>query len=379
MELSTSTSVVCSYNEWDLLEEVIVGSVIGAAQMGFEPAISAYYPLKSKKRNFKGARYSEIEIEKAQNQLDNFAKILIREGVIVRRPEILDFFTPIKTPDFEVSCENCSACPRDILLIIGNEIIEAPMAQRARFFEYRAYRTLIKEYFHRGATWTTAPKPLMSEKLYKSNYTIENNAFDADTNSNLTNFEPCFDAASFVRFGKDIFYQPDLVTNDFGAQWLKRHLGSKFRLHRIKFADKHPPQHIDTTLVPIRPGIILINPERPCLGDTLDLFLKNGWKIIEAVPSIYGVGFHSPEISNWISMNILLLDEQRVIVDEKEEPMIKLLESLGCKVITCPFNEVYKFGGSFHCCTSDIRRRGTLQSYFPTLDKQTSDMSMSCN
>lgn len=59
-----------------------------------------------------------------------------------------------------------AAMPRDILIVVGNEIIEAPMAWRARFFEYRAYRPLIKEYFRRGAKWTTAPKPTMSDELY---------------------------------------------------------------------------------------------------------------------------------------------------------------------------------------------------------------------
>lgn len=56
--------------------------------------------------------------------------------------------------------------PRDILLVVGDEIIEAPMAWRSRFFEYRAYRSLLKEYFRGGAKWTTAPKPLMSDDLY---------------------------------------------------------------------------------------------------------------------------------------------------------------------------------------------------------------------
>lgn len=51
-------------------------------------------------------------------------------------------------------------------MVVGNEIIEAPMAWRARFFEYRAYRPLIKEYFRKGAKWTTAPKPTMSDELY---------------------------------------------------------------------------------------------------------------------------------------------------------------------------------------------------------------------
>ncbi len=360
--------LVNSFNEWDPLEEIIVGSVKHAAKMGFEPAISAYYPEEGNDRNFKGARYSVDEIQKAQTQLDQLAILLENHGVTVRRPEDIDFFTPIKTPDFEIICGNSSACPRDVLLVIGDEIIEAPMAQRARFFEYRAYRDLIKKYFNAGCRWTAAPKPFMSDKLYVHDFSIKNKIFDADTNPALTDFEPCFDAASFVRFGRDIFYQPDLVTNDFGAKWLARHLGDNYRLHRIKFADHHPPQHIDTTLVPIRPGLVLINPERPCIDNTLDLFVKNQWEVVEAAPSIRGVGFHSPEISNWISMNVICLDENRVIVEEKEELMIKLLESLGSEVITCPFSDVYKFGGGFHCCTVDIRRRGGLKSYFPSLD-----------
>ena len=59
-----------------------------------------------------------------------------------------------------------AAMPRDILIVVGDEIIEAPMAWRSRFFEYRAYRPLLKEYFKQGAKWTTAPKPLMSDDLY---------------------------------------------------------------------------------------------------------------------------------------------------------------------------------------------------------------------
>ena len=59
-----------------------------------------------------------------------------------------------------------AAMPRDILLVVGEEIIEAPMSWRSRFFEYRAYRDLMKEYFHAGATWTVAPKGLMEDELY---------------------------------------------------------------------------------------------------------------------------------------------------------------------------------------------------------------------
>ena len=68
------------------------------------------------------------------------------EGVTVRRPEIVDFSEGYKTPDFEVPTGMYAAMPRDILMVIGKEIIEAPMAWRSRFFEYRAYRSLLKEY-----------------------------------------------------------------------------------------------------------------------------------------------------------------------------------------------------------------------------------------
>jgi len=59
-----------------------------------------------------------------------------------------------------------AAMPRDVLIVVGDENIEAPMAWRSRFFEYRPYRALLKKYFKQGAKWTTAPKPLMSDELY---------------------------------------------------------------------------------------------------------------------------------------------------------------------------------------------------------------------
>ena len=57
------------------------------------------------------------------------------------------------------------------------------------------------------------------------------------------------------------------------------------------------------------------------------------------------------------------------MVEQAETPTMDLLRSLGCEAIPCPFDRVYAFGGGFHCCTSDIRREGTLQSYFPALDR----------
>jgi glycine amidinotransferase len=63
-----------------------------------------------------------------------------------------------------------------------------------------------------------------------------------------------------------------------------------------------------------------------------------------------------------------MLDPHTAVVEAAEKPTINLLESFGCTVIPCAFDRVYGFGGSFHCCTCDLRRDGKLDSYFPSLD-----------
>lgn len=42
------------------------------------------------------------------------------------------------------------------------------MAWRSRFFEYRPFRSLVKNYFQQGGMWTAAPKPEMSDDLFVS-------------------------------------------------------------------------------------------------------------------------------------------------------------------------------------------------------------------
>jgi glycine amidinotransferase len=358
--------VVNSWNEWDPLQEVIVGSARGAADMGFEPALSPYFPPGSPGRAFRGRPVHQAVVDDAERQLDGFAELLARRGVTVRRPAPVDHSVAMKTPDWEAPGGHASACPRDCRLVIGDEIIEAPMAQRARYFEVRAYRKLITDYFRAGARWTAAPKPRMADDLYRERNASEQ-PFDFDAGPLLNECEPAFDAACFARCGRDIFWRPDLVSNAFGAAWLSRHLGPGFRIHRIAFREP-TPTHIDTTLVPVRPGLVLVNPERPCTDGMLDLFTTNGWQVVAAPPSVRTGHAPARDVSNWISLNILMLDERTAVVEQAETPTIELMRSLGCEVIPCAFDRVYPFGGGFHCCTADIRRDGTLQSYFPELD-----------
>jgi glycine amidinotransferase len=74
-------------------------------------------------------------------------------------------------------------------------------------------------------------------------------------------------------------------------------------------------------------------------------------------------GEHADICNVWINVNVLSLDEERVIVEKTQESTIKALKDWGFKPIPCSFLN-FAYGGAFHCATLDIRRRGMLQSYF---------------
>jgi glycine amidinotransferase len=338
------TGPVSSWNEWDPLEEVIVGTARGATEMPYEPALAPYYLPGSPPAATAAVRVPQPLVDQAERQLDAFAATLERLGIVVRRPDPVDHSIPFRTPDWEHAGGHATACPRDLLLVVADEILEAPMSQRGRFVEHRAYRTLLDAYSRLGARVVAAPKPRMTDALYERLFDgpRRDRPFDYLEGPVLTEAEPAFDAACFARFGRDLFWQPDLVSNEPGAEWLRGHLGPGFRVHRVRFRERFPT-HIDTTLVPVRPGVVLVNPERPCLDTSMDLFAASGWRIVPAPPSVRSGRSPSRTVSNWISMNILMLDGKTAVVEAAEAPMADLLASLGCDVLRVPFDRVYPF------------------------------------
>nr|CAB3248356.1 glycine amidinotransferase, mitochondrial-like [Phallusia mammillata] len=359
-------SPVCSYNEWDPLDEVIVGRPDNACVPSLTPEVKAISSPQQWEffRKFGGQFFPQEHLKKAVSQIEEMCNVLRHEGVTVRRPDIVDWSKAYETPDFK-SKGMYAAMPRDILIVIGEEIIEAPMAWRSRFFEYRAYRSLMKEYFQAGAKWTTAPKPLMSDELYDQNYPVESVEHRYKLSSEgryvTTEFEPCFDAADFMRCGKDIFAQQSQVTNLFGIEWMARHLGPDYKIHLLQFKDPNA-MHIDGTFNVVGPGLVIVNPARPCLQS--EMFKKAGWKLVEAPKPMVPDDHPLWMTSKWLSMNVLMLDEQRVMVCKHETPTIKMFESLGIKAIPVDIRFANSIGGGFHCWTTDVRRRGVLESYF---------------
>ncbi|WP_067798527.1 amidinotransferase [Actinomadura formosensis] len=345
------TGAVNSHTEWEALEEVVVGRMEGAV---FPTWQSSMYPTVPESswalfREKGGSPFPADLVAAAEEELDGFAAVLRDEGVTVVRPDPCDHSAPFSTPDWTSRGGLYSAMPRDCLTVIGDTIVEAPMSWRCRAHETAPFRSLIKSYFRGGARWLPAPHPQLTDELFQ--------ATDRQEGWSITDFEPVFDAADFMRFGEDIIVQRSHTTNDFGIDWLRRALGSDYRIHCLDVNDPHA-MHIDATICPLAPGVLLVNPDRyrpsPLFRD---------WEIIEAPKPTLPEGWPMYLCSSWVSMNLLSLDERTVVVERQEEPLIEVLTQRGFRCVLVDFRHVYSFGGSFHCVTLDVRRRGDRRRY----------------
>lgn len=362
----TQTCPVNSFNEWDPLEEVIVGRVDGATVPPAHLTLTSRIPRAFAwlvKYLAGGMHFPSFMVNAAARQLEGFIRLLEAEGVRVRQPDPVNFRRSFGAPGWR-NRGFCQACPRDGFMVIGDEIIETPMSWRTRYFEAFGYRPLFKEYFRQGARWTAAPKPELVDALYDPEYRMPGPG--EPIRYQITEYEPVFDAADFLRCGRDIFYTRSNVTNQFGLEWLQRHLGDRYRFHEI-FSLCRDPTHIDSTIMFLRPGTALVNPEYVDLT-RLPPVLKSWELIIAPEPDPYSESdllarFFSM-CSKWISLNVLMLDERRVIVEKTQTTLMQTLKAHGFEPIPCAFTHYLPFGGAFHCATLDIRRRGTLQSYF---------------
>jgi glycine amidinotransferase len=376
MQMSGPVKLVNSWNEWDPLEEVIVGIADNAYYEPTEPGSKPQVRNRPQAPFPTGPKPREA-IDRANEELAGLAALLESRGVTVRRPEPYDFSSPLRTPAFEVPNQYCSVCPRDVMITLGDEILEATMSRRARYFEYQVYRKLVYEYWNSdpAMTWAVGPKPSMADGMYREEFwqwSLE------ERHKQMHKFEFCvsqdevaFDAADMCRFGRDVLVQESMTTNRAGIRWLTRHLEQRsLRVHTVHFPLDFFPTHIDATFIPLRPGLVLTNPERPLADGEREMFRANDWRFIDAPQPIW-TNEDMPsycQSSKWVSINFLSLSPSTIICEEEEKPIQDFLYGLGFEVLTVPFRNVYEFGGSLHCATWDIRRTGTCEDYFPHLD-----------
>lgn len=347
-------SAVWSCNEWDPLEEVIVGNPLRARFPTADPSTQlTEFPDRSLDQIPQGP-FPEWVIDEAEEDLNEFVAVLEQQGITVKRPETWPHEASFSTIHWQ-SEGYYNYCPRDIMLVVGDQIIETPNVIRSRAQESYSYRKLLMEYLQSGARWFSAPKPMLLDSL-----------FDVDMDKPTPrNDEPAFDAANVLRFGQDLLYLVSGTGNELGGQWLQTMLGKDFRVHFLK--DVYYGSHIDSTFVALRPGLILCNPAR-INESTLPEFLKQ-WQVIYSPPmqgtERYDADYLSRSIgSEWIDMNLFSINPNLAVVDRDQTDLIKLLESHGIDVIPLKLRHSKMMGGGFHCITLDTRRKGTLERYF---------------
>ena len=84
MDKKKKKTVVNSWNEWDPLKHIIVGRADGSCIPASEPALDAKVPEDSDMKGKYGPRPKET-VDKANELLDNFVKILEKRGIVVDR------------------------------------------------------------------------------------------------------------------------------------------------------------------------------------------------------------------------------------------------------------------------------------------------------
>ena len=363
-------TVVSSWNDFDPLKHAIVGRADFTCIPPTEPATEAKIPEDSDMRGMWGPRPLET-VERANYQLDTLAGLLESRGVRVDRPEPLQWNQAVMTPDFSTGSSFGCMPPRDVLLTVGKEILSAPMSFRCRFWEYLAYHSLMQKYFDEDPQfrWEQAPRPRLSDAAYKAGYfdeiTIEERLErTAELNFVTTECEPLFDAADVLRMGKDLFCQHGLTTNRRGMQWLQRHYPAH-RVHAVNFPGDPYPIHIDATFVPLRPGLVMNNPNRKLPEEQRKIFETNDWEIVDAAQPAHEAPPPLCYSSVWLSMNVLILDHSTVIVEASEVNQMEQLDALGFNVLPVEFRDAYPFGGGLHCATGDVFREGNCEDYFP--------------
>ncbi len=339
---------VWSTNDWDPLEEIIIGSARGFTQPPLDASLMHFFepPDEAASEKINEATRARA-VDETEEDLAALTSILMAAGVTVRRPSPPEPGRIFATPAWE-SMAMHALMPRDCLLVIGDRIIEAPMPLRSRFFEVLPFRQILRGYFEQGAVWMAAPKPELEDStyVYKPGRSV------------IADAEPLFDAANMLRCGRDVFFNVSNTGNRKGAEWLRRVLGSDFNVHEMSIC----ADHVGTTLHIIRPGLLLANSAR-LSRDLIPAPLQSWQTIWVEQPDDDGYAFEWPRASIWIGMNILALDQETVIVPDNQIGIMRQLAAAGIEPVPAKFRHGRTFGGGFHCCSLDVRRRGTLENY----------------
>lgn len=378
-----------SFDEWSPLREVVLGSASGyreqARDLSFDlffydnlvhdnpKAHRGYYPRLAAGGEPEPAEKTatlaikQRYVDELHEDVEGMAEALESLGVRVRRPmDIHEGATQYTTLAW-----SAAALPplnvRDNTLILGDEIIETPPMMRSRYFETQFLKPLFMDYFDHGARWTVMPRPWMTDRSFDLSYaehaggmeivhTINDNPYDVG-------IEMLFDAAQCLRFGRDLLVNIATENHRLACDWLERHLEGRYTIHRMH---RLTDSHIDSAVLPLRPGTLLIRSRK--FLDYLPAALQK-WDVIEAPePNAQNFPQYDEDdvilTSPFIDLNVLSIDERTVMINDSCPELGRVLEQHGFDVVPVRHRHRRLFGGGLHCFTLDTVRDGGLEDYF---------------
>ncbi|MFJ5119986.1 glycine amidinotransferase [Kitasatospora sp. NPDC088548] len=376
-----------SHDDFTPLKEVIVGSA--ANYVGHDRDISFELFHHENLKGFRsdwayprltraaaGHRESwaikERYAEELHEDVEALAATLAGLGVTVHRP------LPLPPDAAPIAGLGWEAAPtpalniRDNTLILGNEIIETPPAIRSRYLETRLLGPVFTGYWEDGARWTTMPRPTLTDMSFDLSY-ARNTATtlggpteaidDPQPNPYDVGVEMMLDGAQVLRLGRDLVVNVAQENHARGAEWLQRHLGHQYRVHRVwRMADNH----IDSMVLALKPGVFLARHDG--IRDLMPEPLRSWRYIVPPEPDtgafpVYDDYEDLVLTSPYIDLNVLSVDEHTVLVNEECTGLTKTLETEGFDVVPVRHRHRRLFGGGFHCFTLDMHRTGGFEDY----------------
>ena len=302
--------MISSRDEWSSLKKIVVGSATDANWPVNDPVFSKEGEKTTwKETPVPRGPVSQRIIEEANEDLDGLATTLMSLGVEVVRPDPLNF---------QVHDGMYNYCPRDRLLVYGSTIVDPAMMYPCRDMELQCYHDIVD----------TADRYLFMPR---------NEGF-------------VLDAANVCRLGDKMLFLESASGNRKAYDWLCE----QFPGVTIELCNFYAGVHIDSTIVPLREGLVMLNASRVTFDTVPKVF--DGWQKIW-VNDVVAQGFYEyPYASKWIAMNMLVVDPNTVICDRNQTELIKTLKSYRFEVIPLELRHSRTLGGGFHCVTLDLQR-----------------------
>ena len=304
--------MINSRNEWDPLEAIIVGTATGANWPMTDPVFAeeARNSLWTESPAPSGP-VPQFIVDEANRELDTLSETLARNGATVYRPRPMDFVAVNGMYNY---------CPRDRLLVAGDTVVDCNMMYPCRNQEIDNYSRLLSE----ARQVLTMPR---------------------DAGMTL-------DAANICRLGDTWLFLESASGNRAAYEWLCE----QFPKITIELVNFYAGVHIDSTITPLREGLVLLNAGR-VNKDNCPRAFKDWEKIYVTEDQIVAQDFYQyPYASKWIAMNMLALNPETVIIDAAQTELITILKQHGIDSIPLTLSHSRTLGGGFHCVTLDTRR-----------------------